>query len=103
MLLHTLLRQLDPGLSLEQIPNCQIRSIQEDSRKIQPGDLFVARPGAKADGSRFAADAQAKGAVAVVTQQPIPGCSLLPQVTVTDAAVASSVLAHAFVSQPSHK
>jgi UDP-N-acetylmuramoyl-L-alanyl-D-glutamate--2,6-diaminopimelate ligase len=102
MLLHTLLRQLDPGLSLEQIPNCQIRSIQEDSRKIHPGDLFVARPGAKSDGTRFAADAQAKGAVAVVTQQPIQGCRL-PQVTVQVAAVASSVLAHAFANQPSHK
>jgi UDP-N-acetylmuramoyl-L-alanyl-D-glutamate--2,6-diaminopimelate ligase len=101
MLLHTLLRQLDPGLALERIPNCRIRSIQEDSRKIQPGDLFVARPGAKADGSRFAADAQAKGAVAVVTQQPIQGCSL-PQVTVHDAAVSSSMLANLFAAHPSH-
>ncbi|MDB5318581.1 MAG: murE [Phycisphaerales bacterium] len=101
MLLHTLLRQFDPSLPLERIPNCQIRSIQEDSRKISPGNLFIARPGAKSDGARFAADAQAKGAVAVVTQHPIPACTL-PQVIVTDAAVASSILANCFAAHPSH-
>src|SRR5882724_7497461 len=101
MLLHTLLRQYDPGLALEQIPNIQIRAVAEDSRKIQPGDLFIARPGVKSDGTRFATDAQAKGAVAVITQQPIPGCTL-PQVLVTDAAVASSQLANVFFDRPSH-
>jgi UDP-N-acetylmuramoyl-L-alanyl-D-glutamate--2,6-diaminopimelate ligase len=100
MLLHTLLRQYDPTLPLEHIPNCQIRAIHEDSRKIGAGDLFIARPGAKSDGARFATDAQARGAVAVVTQQPIPACTL-PQVLVTDAAVASSVLAHCFAGRPS--
>ena len=93
MLLHTLLRQFDPHLPVNDVPNLDVRSIQEDSRKIQPGDLFVARPGAKSDGAKYAADAQARGAVAVVTQQAIPGCSL-PQIRVTDAAAASSQLAN---------
>src|SRR5258706_11463249 len=101
MLLHTLLRQYDPGLTLEQIPNIQIRAVADDSSKIQHGDLSIARPGAKSDGTRFAADAQAKGAVAVITQQLIPGCTL-PQMLVTDAAVASSQLANVFFDRPSH-
>ena len=100
MLLHTLLRQFDPSLPLQSVPNCKIRSIQEDSRKVQPGDLFVARPGAKSDGAKFAADAQARGAVAVVTQQAIGECSL-PQILVTDAAAAASQLANVFFEQPS--
>jgi UDP-N-acetylmuramoyl-L-alanyl-D-glutamate--2,6-diaminopimelate ligase len=101
MLLHTLLRHFDPGLPLEQIPNIQIQGIREDSRKVQAGDLFIARPGAKSDGAKFITDAKNRGAVAVVTQQLIPGCPL-PQALVSDAAVAASHLAHLFFNHPSH-
>jgi UDP-N-acetylmuramoyl-L-alanyl-D-glutamate--2,6-diaminopimelate ligase len=100
MLLHALLRQFDPALSLDSIPNIQVSGVQEDSRKVQPGDVFIARPGAKSDGARFVTDAQARGAVAVVTQQPIAG-SGLPQIRVADAATASSRLAHVFYGRPS--
>ena len=102
MLLHTLLRQFDPGLPLEQIPNIQIAAVEEDSRRIRAGGLFIARPGAKADGARFATDAQSKGAVAVVTQQRIATC-WIPQVIVPDAVLASSQLAHLFHGNPSHQ
>ncbi len=43
-----------------------------DSRKLRPGEVFVALAGAKADGSRFIADAVAAGAVAVVSGQERP-------------------------------
>jgi UDP-N-acetylmuramoyl-L-alanyl-D-glutamate--2,6-diaminopimelate ligase len=102
MLLHTLLRGLDPTLDLDGVPNCAISSVNEDSRKVSPGCLFVARPGSKSDGARFAADAAARGAVAVLTQQRIPDC-VLPQVLVADAAASGSVLANLFHDQPSHK
>lgn len=100
MLLHTLLHQFDPSLELRDLPNLQIRSIQEDSRRIREGDLFIARPGAKADGARFASDAAARGAVAVITSSRINGCSL-PQVLVSDAVLACSTLAHLFHNNPS--
>lgn len=100
MLLHTLLRQFDATISLEQIPNVQVRGIHEDSRKVQAGYVFIARPGAKSDGAKYAADAAAKGAVAVVTPQAIPGCPL-PQVIVRDAAAAASHLAHIYYGRPS--
>jgi UDP-N-acetylmuramoyl-L-alanyl-D-glutamate--2,6-diaminopimelate ligase len=102
MLLHTLLARLDPATPLHTLPNVDVRSVQEDSRKIQPGDLFVARPGTKSDGAKYAADAQARGAVAVVTQQSIGGCTL-PQLVVPDAAHAASLLAHAFYGDPSRQ
>lgn len=100
MLLHTLLRQFDAAISLEQIPNVQVRGIHEDSRKVQSGYVFIARPGTKSDGAKYAADAQAKGAVAVVTAQRIAGCSL-PQILVADPAAASSHLANLFYGRPS--
>lgn len=47
-------------------PATPISSVQIDSRKIRPGDLFVALPGQRADGLEFARDAVRAGAVAVV-------------------------------------
>lgn len=39
-----------------------------DSRKVQPGDIFLALPGAHVDGRRFIADALARGAAAVLAE-----------------------------------
>ena len=73
---------------------------QEDSRLIQPGNLFVARGGTKTDGSKFLDQACARGAVAVVTSAVQPGCPL-PQIVVADPAMAASYLANAFFKEPS--
>ena len=49
----------------------EIRDVAYDSRKVQPGDLFVAITGFAADGNRFIPMALEKGAVAVITaKQP---------------------------------
>ena len=56
----------------------EIGSITPDSRAVQPGALFVALAGAKADGGRFVADAVAKGAVAILAAKD----ALLPDVGV---------------------
>lgn len=42
-----------------------IGGIASDSRKVKPGDLFVALSGTRADGSAFIADAVSRGAAAV--------------------------------------
>src|SRR3954447_12388714 len=49
-----------------------IGEVRDDSRLVGPGDLFVAVPGTAADGRRFLMDAAARGAVAVVVQEPTP-------------------------------
>ena len=50
----------------ERIDDLEITGLTCDSRKVEPGFLFAALPGAKADGRAFAADAAAKGAVAII-------------------------------------
>lgn len=45
-----------------------IGGVTADSRAVKPGDLFVAIPGNKTDGMRFAADAAKAGAVAILAQ-----------------------------------
>lgn len=46
-----------------------VSGIASDSRKVRPGDLFVALSGTKADGSAFVADAVSRGAAAVVVAE----------------------------------
>ena len=47
--------------------NPEISAIEYDSRRVQPGTLFVAMRGESSDGNRFIDQAIAAGAVAVVT------------------------------------
>ena len=47
-----------------------ITDLTEDSRTATPGCLFIARGGTKTDGRKFIADAIARGAVAVLSDDP---------------------------------
>lgn len=51
----------------------QFAGLASDSREVQPGYLFVAIPGTKADGAAFVKDAVARGAVAVLGRREIAG------------------------------
>lgn len=77
-------------------PDLDITGLSEDSRKIQPGFLFIATPGTKQDGAAFIADAVKKGAVAVLLPsdgEPVPG---IPTITAPDIRAATSALAACF-------
>jgi UDP-N-acetylmuramoyl-L-alanyl-D-glutamate--2,6-diaminopimelate ligase len=100
MSLHSLLRQFDSSFPLSAIAEVTLTGVQEDSRLVRPGNLFLARPGTKTDGARFVADALARGAAAVISQTPIAGCSA-PVVVVPDVAAAASRLANIYHGQPS--
>src|SRR3954465_5829797 len=47
-----------------------VRGITHDSRQVQPGDLYLARPGEHTHGIRHVDAAVAAGAVAVLTDPP---------------------------------
>jgi len=59
-----------------------IGGIASDSRKVRPGDLFVALSGTKADGSAFIADAVARGAAAVVVAEGASAEASVPVIPV---------------------
>ncbi|MBM3811080.1 MAG: UDP-N-acetylmuramoyl-L-alanyl-D-glutamate--2,6-diaminopimelate ligase [Acidimicrobiia bacterium] len=68
--------QLAIDLPAEESLRLWVRGLDYDSRRIEPGWLFFAFAGSRADGRRFAAAAMEKGAVGVVSQeQPPPGFS----------------------------
>ncbi len=101
MLLHTLIRAFNPSLPLSGLPNTEIGAVREDSRRVRPGDLFIARPGARADGSQFLHDAKARGAVAAVVPGWVEGVNL-PQVVIgPDDRRVGSVLANLVAGRPS--
>ncbi len=54
-------------LGIETLPSGQVTGITHDSRAVRPGDVYVAFGGANVHGARFAAQAVAAGAVAVLT------------------------------------
>src|SRR5438477_11143177 len=51
----------------------EIRQVACDSRKVQPGTLFFALHGAKADGNAFIQDAIKRGAVAIASEEKAVG------------------------------
>jgi UDP-N-acetylmuramoyl-L-alanyl-D-glutamate--2,6-diaminopimelate ligase len=44
-------------------------ALRTDSRQVQPGDAFIAWPGAATDGRRFLAQALAQGASACLMEE----------------------------------
>lgn len=61
------LRVLASEAGLEASVDAEISDITLDSRQVGPGALYVALPGTRAHGARFAASAVAAGAVAILT------------------------------------
>jgi len=73
----------------------QIEGVTADSRKVRPGWLFAALPGAKVDGRSFAPKAVEQGAVAVIAGREIEGVDA-PLVIASDPRRAYALAAAAF-------
>src|SRR5215217_4272349 len=70
-----------------------ISGVAYDSRRVTPGNVFVALKGEKADGAEFAQAAKAAGAAVIVSERAAPRDIDLPWVVVTDARLALAQLA----------
>ena len=103
MKLADLLKDARP-LRLSGLSDIEILDLRHDSHRILPGDLFFALPGSKTDGNRHIRQAQASGAVAVVSELAPPAPPLAPPlcwVQVADVAEAMGRMADAFFEHPS--
>lgn len=63
--------------------DADVSSVAVDSRAVEPGGLFVALPGSRADGGEFVSDAASRGAAGALVARPSPD---LPSVVVEDPA-----------------
>lgn len=76
-----------------------------DSRRVVPGDVFLALPGAQRDGRVFIPDAIARGAAAVLCDAggPVVPASPVPLVRVPDLPAMCGDIAHLVYGRPSEK
>ncbi len=79
-----------------------ISGVHHDSRRVAPGDLFVAIRGAQADGASFASAAVERGAVAVLAERELTGDELpaLPQMIAADPRAALGLAAEIVYGRP---
>ena len=71
MTLADLLADIDGVTALGNAAQISVSGLQLDSRKIQPGDAFVALRGTRQHGVAFAGRAQQNGAVAILGETPV--------------------------------
>lgn len=71
---HIALSRIIEGVDHQLIYNRRdtpVSGVCYDSRRVQPGDLFVAVPGEHTDGHRFVEQAAARGAAAIIHSSPL--------------------------------
>lgn len=80
----------------------RITQVANDSRKVQPGALFVAVHGVATDGNLYAKAAAERGAVAVVSEAAAPASwdPSIPWIEVKEARKALAIAAANFYGQP---
>ena len=98
--LDELLRELPAGSQLSGDGSVRVRGVHQDSRRVSPGDLFVARRGAQADGGSFIEQARERGALAVLTDQGASAPLGLPCIRVADSRVGLALAAAAVYGHP---
>ena len=80
-----------------------VSSVTHDSRSAGKGAVFVAIPGQRADGARFAEEAIARGALAVVAETPAPPGAKVPWLGTTSARLALAELSAICYQHPSEQ
>ena len=89
-----------PEAKAQGVPDCEIRSVTDDTRELQKGDIFVCIKGNNFDGHSAAADMLKKGAAAVVAEQDL---GLDRQIIVPDTRKQYALLAAAYHGNPEKK
>src|SRR6202158_1215833 len=102
MKLHELARGA-PGATLEGNGDVEITGIAYDSRRVKPGDLFVAVEGIQVDGHAYVTDALKAGAAGIAIERDVPvprGTTLL---RMPSTRIGLAELAAEFYGRPSRR
>lgn len=97
----TELADILPDARLVGAGDWQITGLAYDSRRVKPGDLFIAVPGFTVDGHDYIPQALARGARAVVVEQAQAVPAGVPHAIVADSRKALGLLAAKFFGYPS--
>src|SRR5437764_11012353 len=83
-----------------ELARLEVRGLEYDSRRVEPGFLFFAFPGSRTDGRQFAQDAVARGAVAVASESEPPAALADRWISVEHGRQALSLAARNFYGKP---
>lgn len=100
MKLQTLLHYLQPHMAYS-VGNPEISSIENDSRNVTKGSLFICIKGFTVDGHNYASSAVKNGASAVIAEKNLD--LSVPVIIVPDTKRAMAILSDAYYEQPSKK
>ncbi|GAC1682567.1 MAG: UDP-N-acetylmuramoyl-L-alanyl-D-glutamate--2,6-diaminopimelate ligase [Candidatus Dormibacteraceae bacterium] len=102
MKLHELARGV-PGTSIQGNGDVEITGVAYDSRRVKPGDLFVAVEGLQVDGHAYVSDAVKAGAAAIAVERAVhvPGGTTVLGMPSTRVGLAE--LAAEFYGRPSRR
>lgn len=96
------LRRLLPEARFVGCHDWEVSGCTADSRRLDPGQVFVAVRGPSRDGHEFVTQALERGAAGVVVERPCPEAGRL-QVIVRDSREALARLCHALAGDPSEQ
>lgn len=85
------------------VQNPIVTGVADDTRRIEPGNIFVATQGTTVDSHAFISDAVDRGAVAVVVEKPTPAYGDRPILQVADSRDALGRLVHSAAGNPSRR
>jgi UDP-N-acetylmuramoyl-L-alanyl-D-glutamate--2,6-diaminopimelate ligase len=92
-----------PGLILHGDPAVEFHGISYDSRKVRPGDIFVALRGERFDGAQFAEEAAGRGAAALASDRDFHTPPGVPALKVEDARIFLADLSRVFFQDPASR
>jgi len=92
-----------PEAAVDGPTGVDIQSLAYDSRRVEPGALFVAVPGHTVDGHAFVAEACRRGARAVVVERPLSVPEGVCLIEVPESRASLSRLSACFYDYPSTK
>ncbi len=98
--LKDLVREIPGGTQLVGDENVRVLGVQQDSRAVQSGDLFVARKGGAADGRAFIAQALERGAIALLVDDAAVVSDSVPVLRSSDVTSALAYAAAAVYGHP---
>ncbi|MGJ9460598.1 UDP-N-acetylmuramoyl-L-alanyl-D-glutamate--2,6-diaminopimelate ligase [Oceanobacillus sp. CF4.6] len=85
------------------IDTIEFNNIEMDSRKVKQGNVFICISGFTVDGHDYVAEAEANGAVAVISEKPVSVKVSIPIIMVSDTNRALPILAAKYFDYPTAK
>lgn len=81
----------------------EVTTLVNDSRRVEPGSVFVCISGAVSDGHKFAQDVAEKGAAALVVEKDVEVPEDVTVIRVTDTRYALALMSAAYFGYPAEK